>query len=137
MWLALPWNMVHSAARLQSATTLGSTVSRLVAALLSLVAVMVTVPSFSAETFPFASTLAVSGSELAHVTLRPVNVPPAESWTVAVSWRLCVAYSAPLAGDGHVNVSPKGLDTFRVLGPRRVAYLDLTGSGNETAAHLA
>lgn len=45
--------------------------------------------------------------------------------------------SAPLAADGHLNLSPKGLDTFRVLGPRRVAYLDLTGSGNETAAHLA
>ena len=45
--------------------------------------------------------------------------------------------TAPLAADGHVNVSPKGLDTFRVLGPRRVAYLDLTGSGNETSAHLA
>jgi hypothetical protein len=37
---------------------------------------------------------------------------------------------------GHVNVSPKGMDTFRVLGSSRVAYLDLTGSGNETAAHL-
>lgn len=47
------------------------------------------------------------------------------------------AGSAPLSGDGHVNLSPKGLDTFRVLGPHRVAYLDLTGSGNETAAHLA
>lgn len=45
--------------------------------------------------------------------------------------------SAPLAADGHVNLSPKGLDTFRVLSPRRVAYLDLTGSGNETSAHLA
>lgn len=45
--------------------------------------------------------------------------------------------SAPLAADGHVNVSPKGLDTFRVLAPDRVAYLDLTGSGNETSAHLA
>ncbi len=45
--------------------------------------------------------------------------------------------SAPLAADGHVNVSPKGLDTFRVLGPERVTYLDLTGSGNETSAHLA
>src|SRR5689334_20790405 len=46
--------------------------------------------------------------------------------------------SAPLTGDGHVNLSPKGLpDTFRVLSPTRVAYLDLTGSGNETAAHLA
>lgn len=44
--------------------------------------------------------------------------------------------SAPLSADGHVNLSPKGLDTFRVLGPDRVAYLDLTGSGNETAAHV-
>ena len=44
--------------------------------------------------------------------------------------------SAPLAADGHVNVSPKGLDCLRVLGPLRVAYLDLTGSGNETSAHL-
>jgi hypothetical protein len=44
--------------------------------------------------------------------------------------------SAPLAATGHVNLSPKGLDTFRVLSPRRVAYLDLTGSGNETAAHV-
>ncbi len=44
--------------------------------------------------------------------------------------------TAPLAADGHVNVSPKGLDCLRVLGPLRVAYLDLTGSGNETSAHL-
>ncbi len=44
--------------------------------------------------------------------------------------------TAPLAGDGLVNVSPKGLDSFRVLGPRTVAYLDLTGSGIETVAHL-
>ena len=44
--------------------------------------------------------------------------------------------SAPNGSGGHVNLSPKGMDTFRVLGPRRVAYLDLTGSGNETAAHL-
>lgn len=45
--------------------------------------------------------------------------------------------SAPLNPDGHVNLSPKGLDTLRVLSPERVAYLDLTGSGNETSAHLA
>ncbi|MDX1566475.1 MAG: pyridoxamine 5'-phosphate oxidase family protein [Longimicrobiales bacterium] len=45
--------------------------------------------------------------------------------------------TAPLAADGHVNVSPKGLDSFRVLGSDRVAYLDLTGSGNETSAHVA
>src|SRR3954449_11072374 len=45
--------------------------------------------------------------------------------------------SAPLAGDGHVNVSPKGPGgTLRVLGPDRVAYLDLTGSGAETISHL-
>ena len=34
--------------------------------------------------------------------------------------------SAPLSGEGHINMSPKGLDSFRVLGPNRVAYLDLT-----------
>ena len=38
--------------------------------------------------------------------------------------------------EGHLNVSPKGLDTFRILGPKSVAYLDLTGSGIETVAHL-
>ena len=44
--------------------------------------------------------------------------------------------SAPLNPDGHVNVSPKGLDTLRVLGPRTIAYLDLTGSGIETVSHV-
>ena len=45
--------------------------------------------------------------------------------------------SAPLSGDGRVNISPKGMaGTFAVLGPRRVAYLDYTGSGAETIAHL-
>ena len=44
--------------------------------------------------------------------------------------------TAPLASDGHVNLSAKGFDTLRVLGPRTIAYLDLTGSGNETAAHI-
>lgn len=44
--------------------------------------------------------------------------------------------SAPLTGDGRVNLSPKGIDTFRCLSPTLVAYLDLTGSGNETAAHV-
>lgn len=44
--------------------------------------------------------------------------------------------TAPLSAEGHVNVSPKGLDAFRVLGPARVAYLDLVGSGVETVAHL-
>ncbi|WP_437963848.1 pyridoxamine 5'-phosphate oxidase family protein [Sorangium sp. So ce260] len=44
--------------------------------------------------------------------------------------------SAPSGSGGHVNLSPKGHDTFRVLDPRTVAYLDLTGSGVETIAHL-
>ncbi len=44
--------------------------------------------------------------------------------------------TAPLHPEGHVNLSPKGLDSFRILAPNRVAYLDLTGSGNETSAHL-
>lgn len=44
--------------------------------------------------------------------------------------------SAPLSGDGHVNLSPKGLDCFRVLGPNKVAYMDLISSGNETSAHI-
>lgn len=44
--------------------------------------------------------------------------------------------TAPLGEEGHVNLSPKGMDSFRVLAPNRVAYLDLTGSGNETSAHL-
>lgn len=44
--------------------------------------------------------------------------------------------TAPLSGQGHVNVSPKGSDSLRVLGPMEVAYQDLTGSSAETAAHL-
>lgn len=44
--------------------------------------------------------------------------------------------TAPDGPGGHVNLSPKGHDTFRVLDPLHVAYLDLTGSGAETIAHL-
>jgi hypothetical protein len=44
--------------------------------------------------------------------------------------------SAPVEG-GRVNLSPKGIDTFRFLDENTVCYLDLTGSGNETAAHVA
>lgn len=50
--------------------------------------------------------------------------------------RMFFVASAPLAADGHVNLSPKGLDTFRILSPRRVAYLDHNGSGAETIAHI-
>ena len=44
--------------------------------------------------------------------------------------------SAPAGSDGLVNLSPKGYDTFRVIDPTTVAYLDLTGSGIETIAHV-
>lgn len=48
-----------------------------------------------------------------------------------------VFFVATAAEDARINLSPKGYDAFRILGPRRVAYLDLGGSGNETHAHLA
>ena len=44
--------------------------------------------------------------------------------------------TAPLSAQGHVNCSPKGGDCFRVLSPMQAAYLDFTGSGAETIAHL-
>jgi hypothetical protein len=44
--------------------------------------------------------------------------------------------TAPTNVDGHVNCSPKGLDSLRILGPTTVAYLDYTGSGAETIAHV-
>ncbi|HVY20215.1 MAG TPA: pyridoxamine 5'-phosphate oxidase family protein [Bauldia sp.] len=47
-----------------------------------------------------------------------------------------VFFVASATADSRVNVSPKGLDALRVLGPNSAAYLDLTGSGNETAAHM-
>ena len=47
-----------------------------------------------------------------------------------------IFFTASAAVTGRVNVSPRGIDAFRVLDPNHVAYLDQTGSGNETAAHL-
>lgn len=44
--------------------------------------------------------------------------------------------TAPLGAEGHVNVSPRGHDSFSVLGPHRVARVDYTGSGVETIAHI-
>lgn len=44
--------------------------------------------------------------------------------------------SAPLTADGHVNCSPKGLDSFRILNEHQVVYQDLVGSGVETIAHV-
>ncbi len=47
-----------------------------------------------------------------------------------------IFFTGTAPNEGRVNVSPKGLDTFRILSPSRAGYLDATGSGNETAAHL-
>ncbi len=51
--------------------------------------------------------------------------------------KVCFVATAPLSGDGHINLSPKGLaGTMCVVDEHTVAYLDLTGSGVETIAHL-
>ena len=47
-----------------------------------------------------------------------------------------IYFTGSAAPDGRVNVSPKGMDSLRVLGPDRIAWLNYTGSGNETAGHL-
>ena len=44
--------------------------------------------------------------------------------------------TAPVDASGHLNLSPKGLDTLRIVGPRTLVYLDYVGSGSETIAHL-
>lgn len=56
---------------------------------------------------------------------------------VAMIARQPLFFVATAAADGRINLSPKGYDSFRILSPARVAYLDLGGSGNETHAHLA
>ena len=47
-----------------------------------------------------------------------------------------IFFTATAPENGRINLSPKGMDTFRCIDDRMVAYLDLTGSGNETAAHI-
>src|SRR5580700_8082593 len=47
-----------------------------------------------------------------------------------------IFFTGSATADSRVNVSPKGSDSLRVIGPNAVAYLDQTGSGNEAAAHL-
>ncbi|TVP61428.1 MAG: pyridoxamine 5'-phosphate oxidase family protein [Nodularia sp. (in: Bacteria)] len=53
-----------------------------------------------------------------------------------VSQHIFFVGSAPLSATGHINLSPKGLECFCILSAHQVAYLDLTGSGNEVSAHL-
>jgi hypothetical protein len=51
-------------------------------------------------------------------------------------WQQQMFFVATAPADGHVNLSPKGLDSLRVLDPNTVIWLNVTGSGNETAAHV-
>lgn len=52
------------------------------------------------------------------------------------SQRMFFVGTAPLSAKGHINLSPKGLDSFRVLSSNKVGYMDIVGSGNETSAHI-
>ncbi len=47
-----------------------------------------------------------------------------------------IFFVATAAEDGRINLSPKGMDSFKVVGENRLLWLNVTGSGNETAAHL-
>lgn len=60
----------------------------------------------------------------------------ARNATFISNQRVFFVATAPNGVDGHVNLSPKGLDSLRILDPHTVAYVDLTGSGVETIAHL-
>jgi hypothetical protein len=66
---------------------------------------------------------------------RHENINPELAAWIAEQ-RIFFVATAPLSPDGHINLSPKGGDAFRILGPLEVAYQDYTGSGAETAAHL-
>lgn len=61
--------------------------------------------------------------------------PELQAWIGAQ--KIFFVGSAPLTADGHVNISPKGLDCLRIMDDHTVCYMDMTGSGNETSAHVA
>lgn len=63
------------------------------------------------------------------------TIPESQIAWIMKQKMFCVA-TAPLSGSGHVNVSPKGGEYFGVLDPKTFWYMELTGSGSETIAHL-
>src|SRR6478735_8969127 len=67
-------------------------------------------------------------------TVHPCITPPVADW-IGRQHMFTVA-TAPVGADGHVNVSPKGKDSLRIVDELTVAYLDYTGSGAETIAHV-
>ena len=58
------------------------------------------------------------------------------TWHLLKNKRCFLCATAPFSAEGHINLSPKGFDCFRVLSPTHVGYMDIVGSGNETSAHL-
>ena len=64
----------------------------------------------------------------------PSIEPDLATWIAAQ--KIFFVGTAPLSAEAHLNISPKGGDSFRVLGPMEVVYQDYTGSGAETAAHV-
>ncbi len=64
------------------------------------------------------------------------QLPEIDSKLIAFIENQKVFFVATAATDGRINLSPKGMDTLRVLSPKKIVWLNLTGSGNETAAHL-
>ncbi|KAG2185806.1 hypothetical protein INT43_002243 [Umbelopsis isabellina] len=67
-------------------------------------------------------------------TFRPELNDEDQKWIK--QQQLFFVASAPLTSSGRVNMSPKGYDSFRILSPKKVAYLDISGSGIETITHL-
>lgn len=66
--------------------------------------------------------------------LFPTITPAIEEWIL--NQKMFFVATAPVDGNGYINCSPKGLDSFRILDGTTVAYRDLTGSGAETIAHI-
>ncbi len=75
-----------------------------------------------------------------HKILRKLVLPMARTELTEKAKKFIIAqkmfFVATAAPDGRVNVSPKGLDSLRILSNNRIVWLNLSGSGNETAAHL-
>ena len=63
-------------------------------------------------------------------------LPAIDAWCRDFIARQRIFFAASAAGNAHVNLSPRGMDRFAILDDLTVAYLDRTGSGNETSAHL-
>jgi hypothetical protein len=90
----------------------------------------------SRATFLPCPCLALSLTRLYDSAMGKLYESLAEVRDFVLAQRLFFVASAPLSASGHVNLSPKGMDSFRIVGEREVAYLDYNGSGVETLAHL-